>query len=99
MLKFFEMSGVYITKRKEELTLTEQDYLAEGVDSWNSFMLLYNSALKEMSTKVEILNDEFQHVHQYNPIEYVKQRIKTPDSIVKKLNRNGYESSIENMVK
>lgn len=99
MLKFFEMFGVYITKRKEELTLTEQDYLAEGVDSWNSFMLLYNSALKEMSTKVEILNDEFQHVHQYNPIEYVKQRIKTPDSIVKKLKRNGYETSIENMVK
>ena len=79
--------------------MTEQDYLAEGVDSWNSFMLLYNSALKEMSTKVEILNDEFQHVHQYNPIEYVKQRIKTPDSIVKKLKRNGYETSIENMVK
>ena len=52
-----------------------------------------------MSTKVEILNDEFQHVHQYNPIEYVKQRIKTPDSIVKKLKRNGYETSIENMVK
>ena len=62
-------------------------------------MLLYNSALKEMGTKVEILNDEFQHIHQYNPIEYVKKRIKTPESIVKKLKRYGYESTLENMSK
>ena len=61
-------------------------------------MFLYNSALKEVSTKLEILNDEFVHIHKYNPIEYIKSRIKTPESIVKKLKRDGYESSIENMV-
>lgn len=71
----------------------------EGVDSWKTVMFLYNSALKEVGTKLEILNDEFQHVHQYNPIEHIKSRIKTPESIVKKLKRNGYESTIENMVK
>ena len=54
--------------------------------------------MKEVSTKVEILNDEFQQVHQYNPIEYIKSRIKSPESIVKKLKRYGYESSIDNMV-
>ena len=69
----------------------------DSVLSWNTAMLIYNSALKEMGTKVEILNDEFQHVHQYNPIEYVKTRLKTPESIVKKLKRDGYESTIENM--
>ncbi|MBQ1822256.1 MAG: GTP pyrophosphokinase family protein [Lachnospiraceae bacterium] len=79
--------------------MSEQTYMNEGIDSWNSFMLLYNSALKEMGTKVEILNDEFQHIHQYNPIEYVKKRIKTPESIVKKLKRYGYESTLENMSK
>ena len=62
-------------------------------------MFLYNSALKEVGTKLEILNDEFVHIHKYNPIEYIKQRIKTPESIVKKLKRDGYESTIENMVK
>ena len=72
--------------------------LSEGVDSWNTIIFLYNSALKEVRTKVEILNDEFQQVHQYNPIEYIKSRIKTPESIVKKLKRYGYESSIDNMV-
>ena len=70
----------------------------DSVLSWNTAMLIYNSALKEMGTKVEILNDEFQHVHQYNPIEYVKTRLKTPESIVKKLKRYGYEDSIQNMI-
>ena len=70
----------------------------EGIDSWNTTIFLYNSALKEVKTKVEILNDEFQQVHQYNPIEYVKARIKTPESIVKKLKRYGKETSIENMI-
>lgn len=70
----------------------------EGVDSWKTVIFLYNSALKEVGTKLEILNDEFLHVHNYNPIEYIKSRIKTPESIVKKLKRCGYESTIDNMV-
>lgn len=71
----------------------------EDVDSWKTIMFLYNSALKEVGTKLEILNDEFQHVHKYNPIEHIKTRVKTPESIVKKLRKNGHEISIENMVK
>lgn len=68
------------------------------VDSWKEVTLVYNSALKEIGTKLEILNDEFQHVHRYNPIEHIKSRLKTPESIVKKLKKNGYESTIENMI-
>lgn len=69
------------------------------VDNWKEVILVYNSALKEIGTKLEILNDEFQHVHRYNPIEHIKSRIKSSESIVKKLKRYGYESTIENMVK
>ena len=72
--------------------------LSSDVDNWKETMLVYSSALKEIGTKLEILNDEFQHVHRYNPIEHIKSRIKTPESIVKKLKKNGYESTIENMV-
>ena len=73
--------------------------LDEGIDSWNEVQLVYNAALRQVQTKMEILNDEFQHVHQYNPIEHIKARIKTPESIVKKLKRDGYESTIDNMIK
>jgi len=72
---------------------------ASQVETWTEVILVYNSALKEVGTKLEILNDEFQHIHRYNPIEHIKSRIKTSESIVKKLKRYGYESTIENMVK
>lgn len=78
------------------MEMTEE--VTEGIDSWETMMFLYNSALKEVGTKLEILNDEFVHIHNYNPIEYIKSRIKTPESIVKKLKKGGYESTIENMV-
>lgn len=71
---------------------------SNDVDNWKEVTLIYNSALKQISTKLEILNDEFQHVHSYNPIEHIKSRMKTSESIVKKLKRYGYESTIQNMV-
>ena len=37
----------------------------EDADSYKTIMFLYQSALKEVGTKLEILNDEFHHVHQY----------------------------------
>lgn len=77
-----------------ELKVADND----GIDSWKEVNLIYNAALKQVETKMEILNDEFQHVHQYNPIEHIKSRMKTPESIVKKLKRHGYESTIANMV-
>jgi putative GTP pyrophosphokinase len=71
----------------------------DGIDSWKEVTLIYNAALKQIETKMGILNDEFKHVHQYNPIEHITSRIKTPESIVKKLKKHNYESTIENMVK
>ena len=68
------------------------------LDQWNSVMFLYESALKAINTKIEILNEEFIHMYGHTPIEHIKSRVKTPDSIVKKMKRNGYEVTIENMV-
>ncbi|MEY8354328.1 GTP pyrophosphokinase family protein [Lachnospiraceae bacterium 54-53] len=70
----------------------------DQVDQWKSVMFLYDSALREINTKIEILNNEFVHIYNYNPIEHIKSRLKTPDSIVKKLKRYGYEVTIDNMV-
>ena len=64
------------------------------VTDYNALFFLYDSALREVNTKIEILNNEFKSVHKYNPIEHIKTRIKTPDSIVKKLKRYVHETSI-----
>ena len=69
------------------------------ISTWEEVTLVYHAALRQMNTKIEILIDEFQQVHRYNPIEHTKGRVKTPESIVKKLKRHGYDATIENMIK
>ncbi len=69
----------------------------EEVDRWEETMFLYDSALKKMTLKAKIMNDEFVHRYQYNPIEHIKSRLKTADSIVRKLQQDGYEVTIDNM--
>ena len=79
------------------MEVTSGEYNSD-IQTWNEVILTYSAALKQVNTKLEILNDEFQLVHQYNPIEHIKSRLKTAESIVKKLKKYGRESSIENMV-
>ena len=56
---------------------------------------LYISAVREIQTKLENLNDEFKYTKNRNPIHIIKTRIKTPDSIMGKLKRRGLEISVE----
>lgn len=69
----------------------------DQLEQWNSLMFLYNSALKEINVKIEILNNEFIHIYNYTPIEHVKSRLKTAESIVRKMKRHKYEVTISNM--
>jgi putative GTP pyrophosphokinase len=71
----------------------------DEVEEWGNALLLYDAALKEVNTKLEILNNEFKLAHQYNPIEHIVSRIKTPQSIAKKLRHNDKELTVENIVK
>ena len=59
------------------------------------FMSMYNSAIKEVRTKFEILNDDLSMDTDHNPIEMIKSRIKTPESILKKLKRKGLPYDID----
>lgn len=58
------------------------------------FMMTYKFALDEMETKIEILKEEFQMLHDYNPIEHTKSRLKSPESIMNKLVRKNLEISL-----
>lgn len=64
----------------------------------NDVMINYMCALKILEAQLEVINDEFQYKNNYNPIEHIKTRVKSVDSIVKKIDRYGYEFSIENIV-
>lgn len=69
----------------------------DQLEQWNSLMFLYSSALKEINVKIEILNNEFVHIYNYTPIEHVKSRLKTAESIVRKMKRHNYDVTISNM--
>ncbi|MDR1017833.1 MAG: GTP pyrophosphokinase family protein [Lachnospiraceae bacterium] len=77
--------------------MLQNEEFIEEADKRKWYMFLYESAKKKITTKLEILNDDFQRTHKYNPIEYIKARIKSPESISRKLIRNGYEDTLENM--
>ena len=78
--------------------MTRKAGTVDQVDQWKSTMFLYSSALKTINTKIEILNNEFIQLYNYNPIEHVTSRLKTPQSIVKKLQSKGLEVDIDHMV-
>lgn len=51
------------------------------------FMMSYRFGISELMTKINILKDEFTHIHQYSPIEHVTSRLKSPESILRKAQR------------
>ena len=64
-------------------------------DQMQRFLLEYRFGMQEVETKVGILRDEFQHMHDYNPIEHVSSRVKSPDSIVGKVARKGLDPDFD----
>ncbi len=68
-------------------------------EEWNRALLLYNAVLKEICTKLEILNNEFKLAHQYNPIEHITSRIKSTQSIARKIRHKKKELTLENILR
>ena len=65
-------------------------------DFLSDLFLIYSSAIKEISTKLEILDGEFQIKRKRNPIEHMKSRVKSPESVEDKLRKKGKKFTIEN---
>ena len=64
----------------------------------NDIMINYMCALKVLETQIEIINDEFQYKNNHNPIEHIKTRVKSVESIMNKLKRRNIEFSIDNII-
>jgi putative GTP pyrophosphokinase len=66
---------------------TELSELRELRDEFTRFMMGYKFGIDEVMTKINILREEFNHAHEYNPIEHVSSRLKSPESILEKARR------------
>lgn len=77
--------------KKENLKLIQQ------FREFNRLMMCYRSAIREVTTKLEVLNDELSLEGDRNPIESIQSRIKKPESIAEKLQKMGKELNIESI--
>lgn len=59
--------------------------------------IVYGAAIKEITTKIEILRDDFKLKNKYNPIEHIKSRTKTPESIIAKAKKKDIPLTIEDI--
>lgn len=84
-------------KNPEELEILYPERFIKNSDNYNALMMMYRCVIREISTKLEVLDDEFSILYKRNPISSIKSRIKTPLSIYNKLGRLGYEFTEQNI--
>ena len=84
---------------KFPLSGEEARKMLENYHEIRAMQHLYNAAIKEICTKLEILNDEFKVTYSRNPIHHIESRLKSTDSIIKKLAKRGYPLSIDSAKK
>lgn len=71
------------------IDLDANEGLREVREGLTRFLMPYKFAIDEIMTKLNILQEEFSHTGEYNPIEHVTSRLKGPDSIIEKMQRRG----------
>lgn len=73
------------------------DDLLMRLFQYEELMIKYRSAIREVTTKLHILNDELSAFTKRNPIENIQSRIKRPYSIAKKLSKQGQPVTVESI--
>lgn len=68
-------------------------------EAFDKMMMMYSCAIKEVKTKLQVLNDELSMSRERNPIEFIKTRIKQPDSIATKLKTKNLPLTVESVRK
>lgn len=80
-----------------DLVQVPEDLLNQAKE-FQAAMMMYACAIREVKTKLEVLNDDLSVRNQRNPIEMIKSRVKRPKSIVDKLSRRELPVSLESML-
>ena len=85
------------TEWLKSLSPEQQIRMQSRIQPFMMLLMQYRCAIREIETKLNVLNDEFSLQYERNPFESIKSRVKSPVSIVEKMNRKGYELTVENI--
>ena len=83
--------------KKLRMNSPESLQFLNNATKFYNLMMMYRCAIREIQTKLEVLDDEFSVENNRNPISFIKTRIKKPNSIYDKLQKMGYEFTTENI--
>jgi putative GTP pyrophosphokinase len=82
-----------------ELSFSNDPQINTVLQDFMKQQQIYRAAIKEIKTKLEILDEEFQARYDHNPIHHMEYRLKSPKSIIEKMQKKGYEISAESICK
>ncbi len=92
-------------KKKEEAHLVKIENFLEYKEpitvkdeTFEKLMFIYSIAIRELETKISILQDESKIFYNYDLIDHVSTRIKEPESIMKKMKKKGYSFTYQEMI-
>ena len=76
----------------QSLLVNKEDFRKrwKPMTRFQELMMMYRCAIREIQTKLEILNDEFKTKNQRNPIDSIRTRVKSPASIFDKMQRKRF---------
>lgn len=78
--------------------LVENNKLDMKDETFEKLMFFYSSAMKEMETKISIMKEEYELFYHHTLVDHMKMRIKTPESIVKKMKSKKKEMTYKNLI-
>lgn len=90
MLKQLDLRGLY--------HFEIGDNAVRKLGEWKKLPTLYQLALDELKNKIKLIQTEWKALNGYSPIEHIKTRIKEPKSIIDKLDRKGFDMTLDNIV-
>ena len=93
------MDKTFVPIRTDVVLQNETAQLYRSYQDFLQFEHLYSSAVREIQTRLEVLNEEFSVRYDHNPIHHVESRLKSTSSIIEKLRRKGLEISMESAKK
>jgi len=90
-LKNYEEAEIVVTGfvEQQDLQLPQMSDYLDIEKQYKQMMFFYEAGVHQITAKLEILNREFQFCNDRNPIENVKSRIKSQESILRKMKKKG----------
>lgn len=75
----------------------DTEFFKDQMSQFQQLIMMYNCAIKELKTKLDVLNEEMSLTRERNPIEFITYRIKKPASIAKKLKKLGHPVTVSSI--